>query len=373
MNGPNTRWRVAIVTLFSLASLISGGCQPGSDHKAAKAKSKGKNAKNVAANEPKPEVKPRRNRRRRDDAAPDAKPADANIANASPAAHEVQVPAGDAGAPQLRPLNRMTPEQAAAEESVIAKIEYWGGKYTKQGNAIAQKLNPTLPVITVNLYANTKMTDDDLEALTALTQIRRLNLMQTGIGDAGMVHVGKMHSLENLMLMGTQITDAGMSNLTGLSELKQLYLEGTKVSGEGVANLKDLPKLRTLNLEGTNVDDKVIPLLASFPSLDELHVGRFQSNANQFARQNRAADSRPLITDVGVKQMKELAKLKKLYLYGIGITDDSLDDLMQMTQLEQLVLVGTRISNRGIGQLQQKMSQCKVAVALPPTPSTGGE
>ena len=69
-------------------------------------------------------------------------------------------------------------------------------------------------------------------------EVVEVNLMNTQITDAGLVHLKELTELQTLFLGDTQITDAKLVRLKGLNNLQELYLTGTKVTDAGVADLK---------------------------------------------------------------------------------------------------------------------------------------
>ena len=69
--------------------------------------------------------------------------------------------------------------------------------------------------------------------------IVEVNLWNTQITDAGLVHLEGLTSLRTLHLYNTQITDAGLVHLQGLTSLQDLNLSDTKITDAGVAKLKE--------------------------------------------------------------------------------------------------------------------------------------
>lgn len=96
----------------------------------------------------------------------------------------------------------------------------------------------------------------DDEALTSLMvlladvpHLETLDLRNTSVTDAGLMHIGKLKSLRILFLgydrfvyMGENtspdISDAGLAHLKGLTNLKELFIQQTKVTEEGIEKLK---------------------------------------------------------------------------------------------------------------------------------------
>lgn len=94
---------------------------------------------------------------------------------------------------------------------------------------------------------DTDVTDDDLQELNGLVNLKYLGLYGTNVSDAGLEHVVGLPSLQELELSYTQVTDAGVSKLKQLKTLKKLYLNGTNdtVSDSAIEQLKqELPDCR---------------------------------------------------------------------------------------------------------------------------------
>ena len=60
--------------------------------------------------------------------------------------------------------------------------------------------------------SRTKVTDDGLEHLKGLTQLRVLNLRETSVSDSGLVNIDALTNLEELDLAVNNIRDPGMSD-----------------------------------------------------------------------------------------------------------------------------------------------------------------
>ena len=73
-------------------------------------------------------------------------------------------------------------------------------------------------------------------------EVVEVNLVDTKITDAGLVHLKGLTNLQTLGLGFTKITGTGLVHLKGLTKLEMLSLYGTKVTDAGVAELqKALP------------------------------------------------------------------------------------------------------------------------------------
>jgi hypothetical protein len=97
------------------------------------------------------------------------------------------------------------------------------------------------------------MTDEGLELLPALGKVVSLNLRDTRITGAGLVHLKKLKGLRRLHLERTRVNDAGTVHLAGLTQLEYLNLYGTAVGDESLEHLVGLKKLKNLYLWQTKV------------------------------------------------------------------------------------------------------------------------
>lgn len=104
----------------------------------------------------------------------------------------------------------------------------------------------------LELY-DTKVGDAGLRHLKSLKGLKILRLDKAGLTDAGLDHLKDLVKLEYLSLQGTAVTDAGLAHLSRFTELKQLDLGDTQVTLDGLA-LKEfherLPKVRITDTFG---------------------------------------------------------------------------------------------------------------------------
>lgn len=108
------------------------------------------------------------------------------------------------------------------------------------------------PVVAV-ILSNLLVTDETLEHLKDLANIKVLALSNTEISDAGLVHLRGLVSLEHLYMNDTQVSDIGLEQLKGLTKLRSLNLSNTQVTDAGLDHLSGLTQLELLNLSDTNV------------------------------------------------------------------------------------------------------------------------
>jgi hypothetical protein len=138
-----------------------------------------------------------------------------------------------------RPITAARGSELSPEEAV-ALIERLGGK------VIRDEGSPDRPVVQVYL-GGSKVTNADLARLKGLTQLRYLNLFETGVTDAGLANLKELRNLEHLVLSFTRVSDAGLLHLSEMTHLKEIAVGDTKVTRAGAKRLqKALPKLKIL-------------------------------------------------------------------------------------------------------------------------------
>jgi Leucine Rich repeat len=130
----------------------------------------------------------------------------------------------------------------------------------RQGRSDAIRLDHTL------------VRDEQLDELDGLEdKLRRLNLSQTHISDAGLARIAGMRKLEQLRLASDRVTDAGLARLVDLKELRHLHLIGMPISDEGLTHLHALAGLESLYLDGTKATDEGMARLVEALPLVHLH------------------------------------------------------------------------------------------------------
>jgi hypothetical protein len=89
------------------------------------------------------------------------------------------------------------------------------------------------------------LTEDDIQTIASMHQLRELNLRKTNLQDKDLAQLTGLWRLESLDLSDTAVSDAALPILQKLRNLRSLELAGTKVTGLGVqALLSNMPELR---------------------------------------------------------------------------------------------------------------------------------
>jgi uncharacterized membrane protein len=88
-----------------------------------------------------------------------------------------------------------------------------------------------------------------------LAGLTHLNLGNTKVSDAGLVHFKGCKNLTELLLFSTQLSDVGLAHFKDCKSLTELHLDNTRVSDTGLAHFKDCKNLSKLRLINTKVSE----------------------------------------------------------------------------------------------------------------------
>ena len=135
--------------------------------------------------------------------------------------------------------------------------------------------------------SNIQRTNDGLESIKELSQVRRLWLSDCNVADVGLEHLSGLTHLHELDLSGTFITDAGLPHLIALTRLESLRLRNTRITDVGAQELKGLTRLQILDLRWTYVTDAGLVPIKELTNLKELWL----------------SDSK--VTDAGVNELQK--------------------------------------------------------------------
>jgi hypothetical protein len=149
-----------------------------------------------------------------------------------------------------------------------------------------------------------KVTDADLKDLNQLVNLQELDLSYGEITNQALEYIKDLKHLQILDLRQTPINDAGLAMLENLTSLRKLYLTHCKLLDKGLVHLRKLGNLEVLVLGG------------------------YQGGPNGAGQTE--------ITDEGVRELKELIKLQRLYLKWIKVTDAGVKELRNLTNLREL-------------------------------------
>lgn len=197
-----------------------------------------------------------------------------------------------------------------------------------------------LPATVVNVPSGS----DDRECVALIQanpEVEELKLENTGITDADMALVRRLHHLRVLFLYGTHITDAGLAQLRTMTGLRTLNLDGTEVTDAGVLGLRRLTELEKLGLGNTSITDNGAAVVSRFPHLKQLDFWNTR------------------IGDMTVARVSELKQLEWLELRGTKVTNEGAQDLTNLVHLRDLRLP-TTVTDKDLEVLNRALPNCSV-------------
>lgn len=197
-------------------------------------------------------------------------------------------------------------------------------------------------VIAVHLN-DSELTNDDLQCLSGLPDIRVLDLSRTKITDHAIAHLASLRKLESLALDGTLIEGPGLVHLQSLQLLDNLTLANTRITDEGLDQIVAPQRLIGIALDNTEVGDAGLAYLCSARQLEIVSLSG--TNVNGTGLRNLGdAEIEVLrlahtpITEEGLAGLASWPKLRILALEHSSLTDAGVEHLKALTQLETLQL-----------------------------------
>lgn len=178
----------------------------------------------------------------------------------------------------------------------------WGLQLTgtSVGDATLQRLAAGAPGLHVVDLSQTKVTNAGLVHLQSLYQLSDVALSGTAVTDSGLAAIAQIKGLQSLDLSNTQVTDEGVALLASLPHLESLVLSNTQVTDRAIDALKDAPVV-SLHLNDTRVTDATLEVLAGWPRMDGLELRGTQVTAKGLARFAEANMPGSMSSDIDVE------------------------------------------------------------------------
>ena len=159
---------------------------------------------------------------------------------------------------------------------------------------------------------NDNPSDEALQHLPGLPNIRVLLLSDTQAGDASLRHLARLKKLERLYMWDVnEVSDAGVAHLSNLRNLNYIHLSTSRITDESLQVFGNLPKLRGLSLQFNHFSDDGLEHLAKLTELENLWVCGRRGEGNG-------------ITDAGLEYLAGLRNLKELGVQNTQVTVDGL-------------------------------------------------
>jgi hypothetical protein len=191
---------------------------------------------------------------------------------------------------------------------------------TKVGDAGMVHFKDCKNLLELDLW-NTKVTDAGLAHFKDCKGLTDLTLGATRVSDTGLVQFHDCKALKRLNVGSTKVSDAGLANFKDRKDLTFLWVQDTQVGDAGLAHFQDCKALSSLNLAGTKVSDVGLAHFKGCKNLKYLYVDRSQ------------------VGDAGLAQFKGM-RLMELNIANTAITD--------LTPLQGMPLEHVRLTPKNI-------------------------
>lgn len=173
------------------------------------------------------------------------------------------------------------------------------------------------------------LTVSQLHCITAMEELRSLDLSYNNIGPGGAAMLACMAGLVELDLEGSGIADMGVDALVSLPNLTRLNLRLNSIGDQGARALAPLTKLTSLKLGYNQIGDEGARVFSQLLDLEELEL-----EVNRFGLS-------------GIQVLPVLKNLSKLKLGGAAIGPKGAEVLASLTSLTRLVLHASKIGSEG--------------------------
>lgn len=281
-------------------------------------------------------------------------------------------------------------------------------------DAAVQSIVEAFPnLIDLDLSSNTNMSSSVMRAISSLTKLQRLTLLQNRFNDISTRRLSKLEDLRTLDLRGnmeagdmtlevlgelpkltalkhrsTAVSDFGLEQLCKSKTLNSLLLQDFAISSESGKHLASLEKLNSLEifrcqgfgtdgvlaLKGLqlnrltlrdlpNVSDPALEVLAELPALKRLYLHEIASISDDGLKNLRSAQSLelldiwsvPKMTDATMEIIAKLPNLKELSIRETGVSEASVDMILAMPKLQSLTFKNNgNLSEANIAKLKAK-------------------
>jgi serine/threonine protein kinase/Leucine-rich repeat (LRR) protein len=220
----------------------------------------------------------------------------------------------------------------------------------------------------INL-TGTGATDDVVEVLAKLPNVKSVKLGKTAMSDASALAVAQFPALQSLDISGSRCGDAVLEAAAKVPSLRYVLAGYTRAGDRGVAGLAALPNLSALDLSYcASVTDRCAPALAKMKSLQYLllrNTGVGDEAAKQLATLEKLQTvdlGGTSVGDAGVTALAAMPALATLSLNRTEITDSALTALAKSKTLQSLDLGQNRkLSKNAVDTLEKALPGARIA------------
>lgn len=225
------------------------------------------------------------------------------------------------------------------------------------------------------LYLNgITLTEDDVQALVKIPNLRWLRLAKVSISPEGVQRLAESKTLDTLGLIDIEggLTDEHLRSLDEIESLRTLYLtdahftsdfklKPSRVTNQGLAVLGEMPKLTHLMLGLPEITDEGFQVVEKLQQLKTLKVvgvditdrsiaviGKLRNLQHLTLTRNQDLDS---FSDRGFQSLENLTDLEEVLLLNVNAGDQTMKVLGQLTKLKLIRLHDHHATNEGLSHL----------------------
>jgi hypothetical protein len=220
----------------------------------------------------------------------------------------------------------------------------------------------------------TKLTEAGLANLRGLTHLRQLSLSSSKeVTGAWLAIVKDLRQLQRLEFNNARVfVDADLAPLAALTDIRTLMLRGPGISDAGLVHLRGMAKMHSLTLIDNHVTSAGLEHLRSMALLESLDLNRSRVESlapiRQVARLRKLWIASTPIADAALTDLKGLDQLDFLDLSGTEVTDAGLEHLRGLKKLRTLRVRGTKVTPEAFTALQKDLPL--LVPESPPNPAS---
>ena len=267
-----------------------------------------------------------------------------------------------------QPLSRLTPTDCQD----VVSVTFWGtvtdeDKYAATQLPIAYHVNDRQIELLSKVktlrrlgFAEAGLTAQHFKTLSSLPNVQVVHLQDTGTTNDSLESVGRMRELRSLAIYDEPIDGVGLKHLESLSKLVSFSLCGTKVDDAGLAGLSHLKSLKFVRL-GPNTGRLTDAGLVHLASLDALEILQLDGDSSSRihgtglkhvpANKLRVVKLPVAMSDDGLAAVAMFSNLRQLDISGSPVTDKGIQALKPLRNLEWLQAGSTKITGEGLENL----------------------
>jgi internalin A len=221
------------------------------------------------------------------------------------------------------------------------KLEYLNLRGTEVTSKVFEHLAKMRKLKTLDVGFS-RVNDDGFDALASLEELSELHIGGDKMSGLALPLLRLLPSLTHLDVNGSQRTDSGrwglmlsdlnVDSLSALTQLRSLNMGGALVTDVGMKFIEPMVALEELNLSRMDITAQALAPLTKLPKLRRLNVSqsdRIDDKASQFVLRLPKLEALDLsetrITDELLDQISTLKQLKVLVVAGTKVTPAGLE------------------------------------------------